>query len=203
MKDKPGGVYVAARRHGGTHLINPLIKGISGRKAISLDKSGRLFVPDGPLVVFTRDPRNIATARFRWKLRQQGLSDRPTFKYDAHIAERLMRVNRPSLNIPDELVGLPGLHGNLIYWRWWLNQIHHRVTFEELTEGKVGGALKRLGKYVGRVRDPETIFYSLYKQSHTYSGSFSDWRKWWGPKTKEAFYDNGGRELLKLLGYRE
>lgn len=204
MKIKEGAVLVVARRHGGTHLINPLVKRLAGRKAQSVDKLGKLFVPEGKLVLFTRDPRNIITSRFRWKLRQKGWPDRPSTAWDRDMAEKMMRPNIQHHSIPKELWGLAGPRGNLVYWKHWLRQPHHRVTFEQLTQDKrVSKHLAALGQYLDTIESPDHIWADLYKKSHTYSGNFSDWRLWWGPRTIQAFNQNGGPELLTLLGYAE
>lgn len=197
-------ILVASRRHAGTHLINPLVKRLAGCKTVSADKLGVLFVPapGQKLIVFTRDSRNIATAAFRWKIRQMGLPDVPTKKWDHDIAEKMRRLNGTK-NLPPEMHGLHGLRANYIYWHHWLSQPHHRCRFEDLTGKRYKKALVALADYLESDQDPLEIWAGLYKKSHTFSGRFTDWNEWWGTESKQAFVETGGRDLLKLLGYQE
>ena len=150
-KKKP--VTVAARRHGGTHLINPLCKQLSGLKCRSADKARELFIPDGPLVVFTRDPRNIFISRFRWDLRNKGLSTAPLpdFGYDDVLAERLARITQPNHRDPKEFWYAQGMEYMLRYWGYWLGIYCQKLVtkFEVLANEETGpGEAARIGKYL-------------------------------------------------------
>lgn len=198
-------VLIAAIRHGGTHLINPLVKKLGGR-GCSADKQIGLLVPKGKLIVFTRDSRNTITSAFRWKLRQCGRPDVPMPEYDEEIAERLGRRNHKKKNkyMPDHMAST-GIETRMAYWKHYLGfEEKLRVRFEDLTSQtpKVQKrTLMAIKDYLGSDEDPEAILATFYRKSVTYSGKFTDWRQWWGPKARAEFVRNKGNQLLEILGY--
>ena len=208
MKDHLNKVTIAARRHGGTHLINPLCKRLAGRKCFSADKARSLFVPTGPLVVFTRDPRNTLISRLRWDLKNKGLpaNPPPDFGYDEKLARRLGMTTMPNDRDPPEFWYLTGMKYQLAYWGYWLALGYPKIVsrFETLANEDTGVAeTARIGEYLQTKEDPEAIFRGLFRVSPTYNGSFSDWREWFGPLSMEAFKRNGGPAVLAVMGYKE
>lgn len=199
---------MASRRHGGTHLINPICKRLSGHNCRSADKARQLFVPTGPLVVFLRDPRNIFISRFRWDLKRSHHSTAPLvgFGYDQLLAERLHSVTHPNLRDPPEFWHTVGMGYGLAYWGYWLRMPVPKIIsrFEVLANAKTGPEeAKRLRDYFQTDADYEAVFHSLYKVSPTYNAQPTDWREWFGPRMTDAFNMHGGRELLTLMGYEE
>jgi hypothetical protein len=198
-------VLIAAIRHGGTHLINPLVKKLGGR-GCSADKQIGLLVPQNKLIVFTRDSRNTITSAFRWKLRQCGRPDIPMPEYDEEIAKRLGTRNRKKKNkyMPDHATST-GIETRMAYWKHYLSfENKLLVRFERITsdDNKTRKrTLLSIKDYLESTEDPEAVLATFYKNSFTYSGRFTDWREWWGPKAIESFHHNKGNELLKVLGY--
>jgi hypothetical protein len=197
---------IAAMRHGGHHLINPLVKKL-GVAGLSADKQIGLLVPDDKLIVFMRDSRNTITSAFRWKLRQCGRTDAPLPGYDEEIAERLGIVatrKKASKYLPGS-TGKTGIETRIIYWSHYLQFPNKLVVrFEDLTSEtpKVQRrTLIAIKDYLGSDGDPEAIFATYYRKSTTYSGKFTDWRQWWGPKARASFAHNKGNQLLGILGY--
>ena len=50
--------------------------------------------------------------------------------------------------------------------------------------------------------DPQDIYRRVFGNSRTYTGRFSRWEEWFGPKTSALWRRCGGIELEEMMGYR-
>jgi hypothetical protein len=184
---------VALLRHGGSHLIRPIVS----RLGFEIIEPGNFGAPldeaQGPVIVFLRDPRDRMVATHRWwrgKPRKAAIMAAGGETADAQIAWLL----KDGEFLPE-----------MLRWAriWCQRPDALTVRFEELrTRGwfDVARVSAHLGLKVDSRRD-ERVFTEVYGHGRTYTGRHSDWRETFGPLSNAAWEANGGPELLRLMGY--
>lgn len=179
-----------ALRHGGTHLIQPLIRHLTDA-AVAAPK-GRMtlgHIPAPKVVVFTRDPRNRIVSHFRYKY-HKAKGDPGSF--DEELAAFIRRVKDGQTNIEfmtawaKRWVGYPGS----------LLMRFETVMADQLAE------TERLKEYLGAPGDAAAACEYTFGKSGTWTGRHSNWREWFGPRATEAWEADGGRKCLKAMGYK-
>lgn len=185
---------VPLMRHGGSHLIRPIVAALGGDPII---EPGRVTAPidesHGPVIVFRRDPRDRMAATQRWwtgkprKLQsmRQGGDDA-----DGQIAWLLIEG---------------GFLPEMLRWaRIWCNRPDAlTVRFEDMRE-RGTDEIARIAEHLGKPRDYQRdaeIWESIWLKGRTYTGKHSDWREYFGPKSNAVWEREGGPELVRLMGY--
>lgn len=188
---------VAAMRHGGTHLITPIVRTLTGRTVYSPKGLQSLnCIPSQVVIVFRRDPRNRLVSNFRYK--NPGALERLTpTERDAQLAAFMVARSVKKPISPLEFMK-----------RWALCWYHYPGAFDLSFEDLVGPEglqhVRWLAEFleVKRTGAPlEAYEYSLGK-SGTWTGRHSRWEEWFGPLSREAWGKFHGDELVRYLGYR-
>lgn len=198
MEDDPGvGVNptstkpttLIALRHGGTHLIQPLIRHLTGR-AVYVPKGDLAItcVPGPRLIVFLRDPRNRAVSHFRYK--------RPGAKAgqsDAALARLLGESKRGETPLR-----------YMLRWarRWARDPTALIVRFERLVADP-RGETERIRTFLDASGNVAEAVEYTFGKSGTWTGRHSRWPEWFGPETHRVWASQGGAELLELMGYAD
>lgn len=181
---------VIVQRHAGSHLILPLVKSLKPGGVFKTKGRQSLFaIPSGKLIVFRRNPRNRLVSMFRWKRKWSDAASA-----DAELAKYIVRPK-------DGMTPVAFMH--LWAERWIDDPTALHITFEDLASAESGPkTTARIAAHVGSERDPDAAFAAIFKGG-TYTGTHSDWRVWFGPRTLEAYAAAGGTELDKRMGYGE
>lgn len=182
---------VALLRHGGSHLIRPIIANLG----FDIIEPGNFGAPldqaVGPIIVFLRDPRDRMASTLRWWL------DKPRkaslFSSDATRDEQI-------LFLLDDQQFLVEMLKWANVWCNWRKTVPYKVHFETISSRVVGGIANYLGLPQNPDRD-ERIFSDVYGHGRTYTGSYSKWREYFGPLSLEFWNRNGGQDLLNMMGY--
>jgi hypothetical protein len=205
-EEKP--VTVALLRHGGSHLIRPIVAEISGAPIIEPGKKG---APEGksqgPVIVFLRDPRDRIVATYRWTMRREG-------------SKKQLRIARAGRNDDERLAYFITAGSDAVtdyispmmdwarVWCYWPGAL--RVHFETLRE--LGGAeVARVASFL-KYDFPEALqftddrraaelFARVNDNAKTVQGPHSKWREWFGPLSKAAWLNHDGEKLLEIMGY--
>ncbi len=186
-------VTVALLRHGGSHLIRPIV----AQLGFDIIEPGNFGAPlneaQGPVIVFLRDPRDRMVATQRWwleKPRKAASMAAGGNTTDAQIAWLLT-----------EGEFLPEMLRWARIWCQWPGAL--TVRFEEIRfHGLL--AITPIAAHLGlpssdtRAGD---IYAAVWERGRTYTGNHSDWRQSFGPMSNTAWASNGGPELLELMGY--
>lgn len=193
---------VAVMRHSGTHLITPIVRGLTGKTVYSpKGDDGLNCIPSSVVIVFQRDPRNWMVSVFKWKV--AGRTPPPggvAGQVDTDLAAFLTRSKKP-----DAI----GYLGYVKLWadRWVGYPGALTVRFEDLQSEQRGiEVVCEIQRFLGApaaAADPAAVYASVFGKSVTYTGQPSDWRKWFGPATKSAWAANGGDDLVKKMGYQQ
>lgn len=187
---------VALMRHGGSHLIRPIVS----RLGFEIIEPGNFGAPldqaQGPVIVFLRDPRDrmVATRRS-----PGGWLHKP------RKSEQLMRVASDEDGQLAWMIDDAGFMTEMLRWariwcRWPGALI---VRFENVRSdgcAEVSRIMAHLGLSENRDR-AVALFAETYGTGRTYSGRHSDWRESFGPLARAAWERTGGAELLELMGY--
>lgn len=184
-----------AMRHGGTHLIQPIIRHLTGKPVAAPKGPMALEFEPGPrLVVFLRDPRNRLISNFRFKAGGGAGAKAAKSGSDEDIAAFMLRAKHGRTPVAfmqawaDRWVKWPGA---LI------------VRFEDLVVRDQGiTEAWRIKAHLDAPGDPTAAYEYSFGQSGTWTGKHSDWREWFGPKSRAAWEDQGGAKLLTTMGYR-
>ncbi len=183
---------VALMRHGGSHLIRPIVAKMGfdiiepGNFGASLDQAV------GPVIIFLRDPRNRMVSTMRWwreKPRKAALLAEAGDTDDAQLQYLL-----------DEQGFLP----EMLEWaKEWCRFRPGSLTvyFEYMDSVVVGVIARHLGLDSDKKRDVE-IFQEVYGHGRTYTGNLSKWENSFGPLSMAFWNNNGGNELLSMMGYK-
>jgi hypothetical protein len=180
---------VALMRHGGSHLIRPIVD----KFGFDIIEPGNFKAPldqaIGPVIVFLRDPRNRMGATLRWwanrgKLRSSVSNavadDQMTFLLrDKGFLEEMLRWARVWCNWPSPKI---------------------IVRFESVNYDVMRSLSSHLGLSEDNERD-RRILIEVYGNSRTFTGNHTNWRDYFGPNSLAYWNKNGGIELLKLMGY--
>lgn len=184
---------VALLRHGGSHLIRPIIARLGLRIVEPGNFGASMDEARGPVIVFLRDPRDRMVATWRWwreKPRKAASMAQGGDSADAQIAW---------------LLGAGGFLPEMLRWAhiWcrWPGAL--TVRFEDMRADGCA-EVARIAGHLGLPADAErdvAIFAEVYGRSRTYTGSHSDWRASFGPAATASWGAHGGAELLELMGY--
>ena len=198
-------ITVAALRHGGTHLITPIIRRLTGKTVYSPKGDAALHcIPSPIVVVFLRDPCNRVVLNLRYKMEGLWVAWDKSHR-DAHLFDFLSKRKKPGALTPIEY---------MIQWeqRWRSDTdreskfIHTR--FETLVDEAASlGEVTRIASLLTaagldlEATPSEARAYSI-GQSGTYTGSHSQFRDWFGPKSAAYWRREFGHELTKRMGYK-
>lgn len=181
---------VALMRHGGSHLIRPIVSKMDfdivepGNFGAPLDKA------QGPVVVFLRDPRDRMCATLRWWLQKP------------RKAEQLAAAGATDDAKLAWLMEDDGFVAEMLRWAriWcvWPGALLSR--FEDM---RANGPreVARIAKHLRVEADSAAIYDEVYGRGRTYTGKHSDWRETFGPLSNAAWERTGGRFLLEIMGY--
>lgn len=176
---------VMALRHGGTHLIIPTVRYLTGGTVYSPKGEDALTcIPGKVVIVFLRDPRNWLVSFFKWK--GGDLGD------DGGLA-RFMRSRRKD----DSPLNFVRRWADR--WVEWPGALVSR--FEKLLPPDGVLETVRIARFLGSTKDPDAVYASVFGKSGTFTGQPSDWRKWFGPESQRVFENGGGGELVRQMGY--
>ncbi len=182
---------VALMRHGGSHLIRPIV----AKMGYDIIEPGNFGYPLNmavdPIIIFLRDPRNRMVATLRWwrgKPRKAALLAEAGDTDDAQLRY---------------LLGEQGFLSEMLEWakewcRWRPGSL--TVHFEHMDSGVVGCIAHHLGLEADEERD-ESIFVEVYGRGRTYTGNHSKWKDSFGPLSMAYWNNNSGNELLSMMGY--
>ncbi len=178
---------VALMRHGGSHLIRPIVNAM-GYDIIEPGNFGApLDAAEGPVIVFVRDPRDRMASTLRWWMnkRKSGLS--------------------PEKNSDNQMLFLlkqQGFLREMIQWaeiwcNWWGAL---SIRFENL---RIYGSIEIgvIAQHLSVSCNSNSIFDNVFEKSSTFTGKYSNWQDYFGERSKEFWELNGGPELLRLMGY--
>lgn len=181
-----------ALRHGGTHLILPLVKGLTGAPLYRPKGDEALICqPNGPTIVFTRNPRNWLVSFYRWKR-----GDPETLELRDAALAKFMRSIRPRKTMN------PIAYAQRWAWRWRRWPGVHIVRFESLQDRAEGiETMRKMCEFLGVAADPESVYLSVYGRG-TFTGKHSDWREWFGPLSLRAYGYSAGDFLDLSMGYK-
>lgn len=186
---------VALMRHGGSHLIRPIVAVLGVNRLHEPGKDVPLDHAEGPVIVFLRDPRNRMVATWRWwsqKPRKAAAMLRGGADADEQIAWLLSRDGG-------------GFLPEMLRWaRIWCHRPDAlTVRFETICADGCA-EVARIAEHLGLPADAErdiAIFKAVYGHGRTYTGKHSDWRETFGPASNAMWDANGGPELIELMGY--
>lgn len=189
-----------APRHSGTHLIQPLMRHLTGRTVyVPKGDDAIKCVPSPKCVVWLRDPRNIVIARYRFKYGR----DLDPAKHDSGLAAMLRQKKNGETPL-----------AYMLRWarRWKFDRaVGHVARFEEYTATDDLGRIVRvsaLDQYLrpdsvsNREGDVSKAIAYAFGTSGTFTGRHSRWVEWFGPLTMEAWADGRGDHLCELMGYQ-
>lgn len=175
-------------RHSGTHLILPIVKRLTGKPIYRPKGEDCLTcIPNGPVIVFVRNPRNWIVSSYRWK--------RGNDPNDERLAQFMLAVKDGH-----EMNALQ--FANAWAKRWMVHTGAMLVRFEDLKERERGIAIvEKLRGFLNAGGNPKEVYDSVYGGG-TFTGRHSDWREWFGPLSRSAWDANRGREIDRLMGYQ-
>ena len=176
-------------RHGGTHLIKPLVKRLVKLPTVDLGKipNPEKHVPLGPVVIGLRDPRNVIVAAVKWHLRRAGEPIEPGPQHDKALAHQMAQMMPYMVRYVSASIHRPGV-----------------VTrFEALVAPDGPAEAERVARELGCAEgDGAAALAAVLGTGHTFTGSYSDHRQWFGPRANSAWINSGGVRLLNLMGYQ-
>lgn len=199
---------VAALRHGGTHFITPIVRKLTGKTVYSPKGIISIHcIPSRVCVVFTRDPRNRLISNIRYKLatHDDALNE---MDRDNLVLEFLKRAKQPGHDLPIDF-----MH------KWatvWLDRVEtplkravKLMRFETLADPARGlDEVRALVAFLNEAQDDpllataEEAYEYSFGKSGTWTGRHSNWREWFGPKSKAFWRANFGAALTKKMGYQ-
>ncbi len=217
QNEKPAPVHVVCFRHGGTHLLFPLIRNLCGYYHGSVSfalndvlktsarrnyryakkyRGSRFIPPDGKIIICWRDPRDLIVSKIRHG--RQKAKYRNKRKTKDALLQVFLRKDR-TLH-PDDFGG-GHIEQMLRVARRWENVKALRIPFEVIADPETGPeAADKIAGYLGVDGGAEN-YSKIYGAGRTFNKTKSDWREWFGKKTLATFEAKGGRELVKRLGY--
>lgn len=182
---------VIVMRHGGSHLILPLVRAIA-RQPLYRPKGNEALIckPSGPTIIFIRNPRNRLVSFFRWKRGfPETLAER-----DAALAWFMTLVTgRHSKK-------LNPLQFMLAWANRWMREDGLLVRFEDMIGPHGEAEAVRIQKFLGTEGDAALVHKAIVGAT-TFTGRHSDWREWFGPQSLARYRANGGEDLDKLMRY--
>ena len=179
-----------ALRHGGTHLIQPIIRHLTDRPVyVPKGELALSCIPSPKLVVFLRDPRNRLVSMFRYKRPKAVPADS-----DEALARMLASPKKGETPVRF-----------MLRWarRWASDPAALIMRFEDLASERGLAEATRLREYLAAENSAESAYEYAFGKSGTFTGRHSRWREWFGPQTSRAWLEHGGPELQSLMGYME
>lgn len=180
-----------ALRHSGTHMIQPIIRSLTGRPVSAPKGSDALrFQPGRVLIVFLRDPRNTLVAHFRYK---SGVRD--AYGCDEEFSDFIRGSKR----------GVGRVEHMTEWARRWKNWPGAcEVRFEQLVDAQTQRReVLRIKEHLCATGSVQQAIDYTFGKSVTFTGRHSRWSEWFGPMATEAWKQKGGAALLKAMGYTE
>lgn len=191
-------ITIAAARHSGTHLIQPIVRALSGR-AVHIPK-GEASLTDTPakcVIVWLRDPRDWLISCYRWKN-----PDALPRVCDADLA-RFITAKRKERSFVEFIDA---------WSRRWVDWPGaHTARFEDIVGlgaqfgvFEIRGVMEFLGHHglLARGADPVEAYKQCYGTSGTSRPVKSDHRQWAGSKTWAIFEEEPMRSTIPRMGYR-
>jgi hypothetical protein len=176
-----------ALRHGGTHLIQPLIRHLTDKPVYAPKGNDALTcVPSSALVIFLRDPRNRLVSSFRYK--------HPKAK-----AEESDEVFAGFLDGTKHGVNPIEFMSNWAH-RWTNHPTGLTVRFEELMADQLGQT-ERIRAYLDAPGLAQAAVEYTFGKSGTWTGRHSRWQEWFGPRSLAVWKRRRGDRLENLMGY--
>jgi hypothetical protein len=197
---------VAAMRHGGTHLITPVVRRLTDRPVYSPKGQASLnCIPSDIVIIFPRDPRNRVVSNLRYKMGDaaKGL-DAPG--RDAALAEFL-----GSRKTPDALRPIEFMTRWADKWRaltvGGAVRAALTVRFEELAGDNSLAEVTRIAEFLARagaklVATPSEAKAYALGRSGTFTGSHSNYIEWFGPQSTRYWRSNFGPQCTHRMGYQ-
>ena len=187
---------VALMRHGGSHLIRPIVAGLG----FDIVEPGNFNAPIdqafGPVIFFPRDPRNLVVSMARFNLWRKP-------------AKRAFMIKRGTANdnmlavLLDSEPFIPEMLRWAKIWATWPDAL--RIEYEVLTcEATALAAVNRISAFLGLDTDmahDRALLNAYFERSPTFNGEHSRWQDWFGPHSRGIWKRDGGPELLSILGY--
>ncbi len=176
-----------AMRHGGTHLIQPLIRHLTDKPVyVPKGENSLTCVPSPKLVIFLRDPRNRMVSMLRYK-RPNAIAA----ESDGALAALLD--------------GSKGGGNPIDFMRSWAGVWARRsdgliVRFEELMADKLAQT-ERIKAYLDAPGEPQAAVDYTFGKSGTWTGRHSRWQEWFGPLSRAVWLRRGGQTLQHMMGY--
>lgn len=184
---------VALLRHGGSHLIRPIVAELG----YDILEPGNFDTPldqaQGQVIVFVRDPRDRMVATRRWWL------DKPM--KTRSMSEHGKDADHQIAWLLDEGGFMPEMLLWARVWCSWPGAL--KVRFEDMREDgprEIARIVEHLGLPAIPARDRE-IWHNVWLKGRTYTGSHSDWRQAFGKTAKSVWALHGGPDLLQMMGY--
>lgn len=185
---------VLVMRHGGSHLIIPMINMLTKHFVYAPKSEEALQCDISKAVVFYRNPRNQLTAHWRWKLKGQKA---PEDEIDDRIASFLIKKKESENFSPITYLDAWSKYCFSSTTALFIRFEDFRISHEAIQN------LKRIASYFdAKTQDVNRIYHHHYGKG-TYTGNHSDWRQYWGPKTIKAYEEHGGLIIDRRMGYAE
>lgn len=199
---------VAALRHGGTHLIQPIVRRLTGKTVYAPKGNISLHcIPSRIVVVFTRDPRNRVVSNLRYKtglmLDRTTLADR-----DQALLHFLKTSKAQGHDLP-----IDHMQKWATVWVGMAEKPGKRavklMTFEALASPATGvDEVLQLVAFLNQAQDDplrassESAYEYSMGKSGTFTGRHSDWREWFGEESRRFWRANFGAALTSRMGYQ-
>ncbi len=191
-------VTVALLRHGGSHLIRPLVTRLMPTAVLVEPGKGQAALDEamGPIVVLRRDPRNRMVSTLRWMREKGGLKATELESAGQDDDSRLawLLTHRTA----QRHTFIEGMTKWARIWCSWSDGLQLR--FEDFAADGVF-QVERLALHLGVECDAASIYSEVYGIARTYTGRHSIWQEWAGPKSIAAWKTGGGPELMEIMGY--
>ncbi len=184
---------IALMRHGGSHLIRPIV----AQMGFDIVEPGNFGAPldeaQGPVIVFLRDPRDRMVSTLRWWREKPRKLTELTVKCKGKSDDEQLLY----------LLSEDGFLEEMLTWaRIWCNWPNALIIRFEDIRYQGCSVIDTIADHLGFVGDTEAIFNAVYEKSHTFTGRYSNWYEWFGVKSNSYWELNGGIELLELMGYK-
>lgn len=192
MPESKKPITVMVMRHGGSHLIKPIVRYLTGLPIYSPKGQNALTaIPSGKLVVFPRDPRSRAISGYRYKLKRR----RKATPSDAGLARYLSAPPSGGIGV------VQFMREWAERWMYWPGAM--MVRFEDLVFDPASRhrEVVRLGRFLSSERDASEAISYAFETSHTFTGKYSTWDEWAGPLSREAWEREGGDDVVRMMGY--
>lgn len=197
---------VAAMRHGGTHLINPVVRRLTNKPVYSPKGASSLVcTPSSIVIVFPRDPRNRAVSNVRYKLGREAVDRLDEAGRDEALFHYLSTRKSGDALLPIEFMTrwaqrwCHGKFGNA-GTHWMLCRFEELAGPNALLEcTKIATFLKEVGADL--VCTPDVARAYALGTSGTFTGRHSNYREWFGPKSIAFWNRNFGPSCTMEMGY--